>query len=234
MSRETFVNSFWKPVRKNQPKFHGDIELTKINLLAEEWRSGYRDVVNYYLTALIALLAVELTVGIGIELSGNYWAGIVYFLTFVFLEGPFFVFLLYRTGKRYKTKLRKVNSLIKKVESEEPLGDFESLMKDAKGTDSKNTLRRIVRFGLSCFALSAILFAIQYIILYDQSVINGNTSTYVTTSVKSLSSWVDWTAGVAIAVFFGGLMIGALILVIPWNMLEKIAAIRRGKKLVGL
>ena len=225
---------------QNQPKPNKDIELAKINLVADEWRGDYRDTVNYYLTALIAVLAVELTVVIGFELAGNFWGGIVYFLTFLVLEGPFFFFILRRTGRRYKRKLSKVNFLIKKVEGDEPLGDVESLMQEEKPESTTFFIRtvrfllRAIRFGTSCFALSAILFGIQYISLYFQSVINGTTSTYIESTVRSLSSWVDWTTGVFIAVFFGGLMIAALILVIPWTQLEKSAMIRRGKKLVGL
>ncbi len=180
---------------------------------------------------MIAILAVELTIVIGIELAGYYWAGITYLLVFLLLEAPPFLFWLYREGRRYKKKLRKVNELIKKVESKEALGDFDTLMKESKRSIG---WRKYVNFGLGCFALSAILFAIQFILLYFQSVITGNSSTYVASTVKSLSSWVDWTAGVLIAVFFGALMIGALIVVIPWDLFEKTRTMRRAKKLANL
>jgi len=150
-------------------------------------------------------------------------------------EGPYFIVLIRRSGSRYKKKLREVNDLIKKVENRETLGDFDALLKEDK--EKPKWFARLVRafrFGVACMALSAILFGVQFILLYFQSVITGTTSTYSQSVLKSASAYADWTAGVAIAVFFGGLMIGALILVIPWEQLEKSAKIRRGKKLVGL
>jgi hypothetical protein len=220
----------------SQPNFNQDLELFKLNLVAEEWRGAYRDRINTYMTALIALLAVELTTYIGLDLAGYFWFAISAFVVFLSIEGPYFLILLNRTGKRYKKKLLKVTDLIKKVENREPLGDFDTLMKDDKSEadESKGFLRRAFRFGMACVTLSGIMFGVQFVLVYFQNVINGTTSTYGQSVVKSASSYVDWTIGVFIAVFFGALMIGALILVIPWKLLEETATMRRGRKLGGL
>jgi len=220
----------------SQPNFNQELELFKLNLVAEEWRGSYRDNINSYMTALIALLAVELGAVITVELAGYFWYGLTIFLVFLVIEGPYFVFLLNRTGKRYKKKLGKLNELVKKVENGQQLGDFDALMKDdnSEPNESKGMLGRIFRFGLACLTLSAIMFGVQFVLIYFQNVINGTSSTYSQSVVKSVSSYADWTIGVAIAVFFGALMIGALILVIPWELLEKTAKMRRGKRLAGL
>src|SRR5947208_2010215 len=163
----------------SQPNFNQELELFKVNLVAEEWRGSYRDGINTYMTALIALLAVELTTFIGIDLAGYFWFALSAFIVFLVIESPYFFFLLYRSGRRYRKKLLKVNELIRKVENEEQLGDFDALMKDDKPTRAKGWWRKHANFGLGCFALSAILFGIQFVLLYFQSVINGNSSTYV-------------------------------------------------------
>ena len=217
----------------SQPKFYRDIELLKVSLLAEEWRGDHQGRIGTYMTAYITLLAVELTTFIGLALSGNLWLGFAEFFTAVFLIGVYFAALFRRAERRYKLKIHEIDKLVKKVQDEEQLGDFDTLMKDETPKHPKG-LRKYFDFGLACAALSAILFGVQYILLYFQSVINGSSSAYVASSVKSLSSWVDWTIGVGIAVFFGALMVGVLILVIPWDLLEKTAAMRRGKKLAGL
>src|SRR5712664_2649241 len=132
-----------------EPEFNQDLELFKINLVAEEWRGSYRDSINIYMTALIALLAVELTTFIGLDLAGYFWFALSAFVVFLVIESPYFFLLIYRAGRRYRKKLVKVDELIRKVGNREELGDFETLMKDDKPKRVKGWWRKYFDFGLA-------------------------------------------------------------------------------------
>ena len=106
-----------------------ELELFKLNLVAEEWRGNYRDNINTYMTALIAFLAVELTAFIGLELAGYFWYGLFIFLIFLLFEGPYFIFILRRAGRRYDRKLANLNDLVKTVQAGSPIPDLDELLK---------------------------------------------------------------------------------------------------------
>jgi len=184
---------------------------------------------------MVAIIAVELTAFIGLALAGQLVFAVAEYLVGIAIIAIYFLPLFRRVDRLHREKIHLVNDLIGKIQNGDTLDDLDTFIKDDKDeTKQPAELRKVVRFGVSCFALSAILFGIQFILIYFQSVINGTSSTYVQSVTSSVSSYVNWVSGVAIAVFFGGLMIGALILVIPWDQLEKSAMIRRGKKLAGL
>jgi hypothetical protein len=93
----------------------------------------------------------------------------------------------------------------------------------AQESPSVSPTRQAIRFGAACFAIALTLLGLQLINHYFEGVVTAKYATYS-----------DWIASVLIAGFFGGLMVGSLILVFPYDLLAKVRRIKRGKALFGL
>ncbi len=107
-----------------EPKFDKDIELAKINLVAEEWRGSLLTSVGTLLSAMIAIFAVvsasELTRQLTFLAS----------LTIIVVVGAYFVSVMYvRHLRPYQKRIQQLDVLLKKVYNGEPIGDVEDLLK---------------------------------------------------------------------------------------------------------
>lgn len=75
----------------------------------------------------------------------------------------------------------------------------------------------------ACVAVATFIFGLQFIYYYFQGVIE-----------TPYSSYLDWMTGLMIAVFFGSLMLGTLLKVFPWRLLERSSFAERLKQVLGL
>jgi hypothetical protein len=123
----------------DKPKFDKDIELAKVNLVAEEYRSYYQSRTTSYMTALVAILAIEITTFIGLDLSGHLVLGLAEFLPGVALVSIYFLPLFQRADENHKQNLRRLSTLITKVEHGEELGDLDKLVEVNKRAETAST-----------------------------------------------------------------------------------------------
>jgi hypothetical protein len=119
----------------------------------------------------------------------------------------------------FDQEAERILSELKSLATEEPIIGSNS----TPASKPLSTTRAAIVFGASCFAIALVLLGLQLINHYFEVVVSQKYATYA-----------DWIASVLIAGFFGGLMVGSLILVFPYDLLERVRSIRRGKKLFGL
>jgi len=109
----------------DQPKIDKDIELAKVNVLAEEWRGMFQMKLGALLTTFIAVSAVLL--------AAEYANQISWTLTIL---GVIFTGLFSLTmGKRYfvrpyDARLQRLVGLLKKVEAGQSIGELSELLKE--------------------------------------------------------------------------------------------------------
>jgi uncharacterized membrane protein YesL len=106
-----------------------DLELFKLNLLAEEYRNDFFTTVGVWFTTLIAVLVVEL------QTSQQYppWTNLVAFVTLAIPTGlAVWAMIRFGAAKTYKRKLARLNTLIKKVQAGNSIPDLDELLRTKK------------------------------------------------------------------------------------------------------
>jgi hypothetical protein len=111
----------------------------------------------------------------------------------------------------FDQEAERILSELKKLEAEEPVIGSNS----TPATKQLSTTRAAIVFGESCFAIALVLLGLQLINHYFDGAVSQKYATYA-----------DWIVSVLIAGFFGGLMVGSLILVFPYDLLERVRSIR--------
>ena len=109
---------------ENQPKFDKDIELAKVNLVADEWRAFLLTNVGIYLSAIIAIDAAIVSGEIARQLP---FLGAV---LAVAVSGAWLVGMMYlRSLRPYQKRVKDLDVLLGKVYKGESIGDVETLLK---------------------------------------------------------------------------------------------------------
>ena len=110
--------------QKNAPKFDKEIELAKINLVAEEWRANVLMLLGTVLSALVGIAVVISAANFANQIS--FEAAVVVLLFEVAFFSSYGVIFLIRP---YQKRLPYLDSLFKKVYDGEPIGNVADLLK---------------------------------------------------------------------------------------------------------
>ncbi|SRR6266566_3637593 len=108
-----------------KPKFDRDIELAKVNLIAEEWRGSLLLNLGTLLTALVAISAALAAAELGhqITLIGSI-AGIA--AAGVFLAGTGY----FNNIRPYRKRIHRLDTLLSIVYDGQPIGELSDLLKE--------------------------------------------------------------------------------------------------------
>ena len=81
--------------------------------------------------------------------------------------------------------------------------------------------KQLLYNALAIVAIATFVFGLQFIYHYFEMTIS-----------EHYTSYSDWLVSMLITVFFGALMLGTLVAVFPWNVLEKSSLGHRAKELL--
>jgi hypothetical protein len=112
---------------KNQPKFDKDIELAKINLVAEEWRGNKLLYLGTLLSAFVAVLALSSAARFANQIS--FLQDDVVIVVTIIIIAPFAYFTQFRP---YERRLGYLGTLLRRVNAGETIGDVDDLLKMKK------------------------------------------------------------------------------------------------------
>jgi len=109
---------------EKQSNFREDIELAKLNIVAEEWRGSFLIKVGTLLSALVAISAVILSAQYAKQLD---WTISVIAIIVV---GIFILWRIRSTERVYRKKIERLDVLVRKVYTDESIGNLSELLKE--------------------------------------------------------------------------------------------------------
>lgn len=109
---------------KNQPEFDKDVELAKINLVAEEWRGNRLMYLGTLLSALVAVIAISSAARFANQIS--MLESVVAIAVTIVIIIPY---AYYTQFLPYEKRIRYLDTLLRKVNAGESIGDVEDLLK---------------------------------------------------------------------------------------------------------
>ncbi len=115
---------------KNRAKFDKDIELAKLNIVSDEWRSRRSDAYALIFTFLAVIYAA--ITGLAAQIASNQITTSLFTLVFIAILIFGFVAItlqLLMVNERREKRLCELNSLVRKVESHESIGDLYEILR---------------------------------------------------------------------------------------------------------
>ena len=110
--------------QKNEPKFDKDVELAKVNLVAEEWRSSVLLNLGTLLSVTVGLDAVLYASVIANQTSTLAATILVVFFSGFFGSSGYLISL-----RPYRKRIRRLNTLLDRIRDGQPIEDLETLLK---------------------------------------------------------------------------------------------------------
>ena len=110
------------------PKFDKDIELAKINLVAEEWRGNKLLYLGTLLSAFVAVLALSSAARFANQIS--MLESVVAIVVTIVIIIPYAYFSQFLP---YEKRIRYLDTLLKKVNAGESIGTVDELLKKRLG-----------------------------------------------------------------------------------------------------